>query len=73
MKVIKNNNSLEFPIQTICGKCNSILEIENESDLIYNSAIGYSPLRTYKQMYMVTQFKCPCCGHTNKIKEESIY
>ena len=58
MKVITNNRKEEmFPFQHTCENCNSLLEVESETDIIY----GYLGM---------PYVKCPVCGKRTCVSDD---
>lgn len=71
MKIIENNikednlsleefkSELIFPFEVTCEECESVLEIQNLSDMIF-------------ERNTIT-INCPCCSHENKYTPDKLY
>jgi len=67
MRVIQNNNKEKFPKMATCQHCDSLIEIESESELHDVEVKGFDPRDGEPYSYKTQGFTCPCCGKESRV------
>lgn len=65
MKIIKDKFN-KYPVNVVCKKCGSEIQLENGSDVLVCKSIP-DPLFIYESRPYVYKWMCPLCKEVNNI------